>query len=281
MSRSKLAQLAPISISALSKTYINLVCGGITSQGLPTLLDALKEEKGKARERGVLTISNHISVVDDPFLWQVLPWKYFFNPRTTRWVSGAQDIMFTNPVFSKFFDAGQVISTDRFGGIFQEAITESSRKLGRGDWVHVFPEGKVSQPSLNPYFEDGMFRFRWGVSRIFLSSPIPPKVIPMHIAGFDKVMPEPRGFPAFVPRPAPTGTLRVAVGEVLDDLCLPLWKEWRHRVDQGLIKDDGDGPEERERRIQFANLLRAEVEKLGVSSGLAESIEERKARSVS
>lgn len=78
-----------------------------------------------------------------------------------------------------------MISTDRLGGIFQEAITVSSEKLGKGDWVrysrffvrprveaveadvglkvHVFPEGKVSQPSLNPHYEDGMFRFRWGV----------------------------------------------------------------------------------------------------------------------
>lgn len=24
-------------------------------------------------------------------------WTYFLNHRTTRWVSGAQDIMFTNP----------------------------------------------------------------------------------------------------------------------------------------------------------------------------------------
>lgn len=30
--------------------------------------------------------------------------------------------------------------------------------------VHVFPEGKCSQASLNPaYEEDRLFRFKWGV----------------------------------------------------------------------------------------------------------------------
>jgi hypothetical protein len=29
--------------------------------------------------------------------FQLLQWTYFLNHRKTRWVSGAQDIMFTNP----------------------------------------------------------------------------------------------------------------------------------------------------------------------------------------
>lgn len=52
-------------------------------------------------------------------------------------------------------------------------------------------------------------------------------------------------------------------------------------MDKGLIRDDGDGPEERERRVHLANLLRSQVERLGVASGQAESLQKRKEKSVS
>lgn len=78
------------------------------------------------------------------------------DPRPTRHSS--------HRTYAKFFHAGQVIETDRWGGIFQPAITDSAARLTQGDWVHVFPEGRVSQASLNPMFDkDHMFRFRWGV----------------------------------------------------------------------------------------------------------------------
>jgi monolysocardiolipin acyltransferase len=43
--------------------------------------------------------------------------------------------MFTNPVFSKFFTSGQVINTERGGGIFQPAIDEAVKRLQDGEWV--------------------------------------------------------------------------------------------------------------------------------------------------
>jgi hypothetical protein len=80
---------------------------------------------------------------------------------------------------------------------------------------------------------------------MFLAATTMPKVIPMHISGFDKVMPEPRGFPAcelrsakapratsladhshypspaVLPRPVPRGTLEVNIGEPLDAVLKP------------------------------------------------------------
>jgi monolysocardiolipin acyltransferase len=85
--------------------------------------------------------------------------------------------MFTNKVLSRFFTLGQVIETHRGGGIFQPAIDEAVKKLQDGSWVrwpcemryvahetlqvHIFPEGRVNQPSLHP--EGGLWRFKWGV----------------------------------------------------------------------------------------------------------------------
>jgi monolysocardiolipin acyltransferase len=43
--------------------------------------------------------------------------------------------MFTNPVFSRFFDRGQVIETVRGGGVFQPAIDRAVKLLQDGEWV--------------------------------------------------------------------------------------------------------------------------------------------------
>jgi len=49
----------------------------------------------------------------------------------------ARDIMFTNPLFSKFFDLGQVINTERGGGVFQPAIDQAVKLLQDGEWVRA------------------------------------------------------------------------------------------------------------------------------------------------
>lgn len=45
--------------------------------------------------------------------------------------------MFTNSVFSKFFNLGQVIETHRGAGIFQEAIDRAVKLLQEGNWVSL------------------------------------------------------------------------------------------------------------------------------------------------
>ena len=47
----------------------------------------------------------------------------------------ASDIMFTNKLFSRFFDNGQVIETIRGGGIFQPAVDHAIKLLQDGEWV--------------------------------------------------------------------------------------------------------------------------------------------------
>ena len=85
--------------------------------------------------------------------------------------------MFTNPVFRQFFAWGQVLDTERGGGVFQPAVDEAVKLVQNGEWVssplgmrtiaqlelqlHIFPEGKVNQEKLNP--PGGLIRFKWGV----------------------------------------------------------------------------------------------------------------------
>ncbi|KAL2164217.1 hypothetical protein VTH06DRAFT_3433 [Thermothelomyces fergusii] len=217
--------------------------------GLSRFLDILDSRRDPAnRRRGLLTVSNHISVLDDPVVWGVLPLGYIFDPTNLRWTLGAADICFSNKFFSTFFSYGQVLPCHRFkhspfGGPFQPAVTQALRLLShppaaspapaseatytttgtdahaaplqaypsrrRYSWVHVFPEGCVHQHAATD-----LRYFKWGLARLILEADPAPDVLPMFIDGTQRVMPEDRGFPRFLPRVGKT--VRVAFGEVLD-----------------------------------------------------------------
>ncbi|KAF8321245.1 hypothetical protein DL93DRAFT_2073044 [Clavulina sp. PMI_390] len=145
-------------IGLFSKACLRL--SGATTYGMTHLQHALGKETRKGK--GVLTLSNHTSVVDEPFMWGSLPISQYFRSRKMRWTLGASDIMFTNPLSAAFFTAGQVIETYRGKGVYQLAIEEAITKLDGGRWIHIFPEGKVNQPSLNPE-HPALFRFKWGM----------------------------------------------------------------------------------------------------------------------
>ncbi|KAI0739631.1 acyltransferase-domain-containing protein [Daedaleopsis nitida] len=184
--------LSKVTVSVVglwSKALLNSgFCSSVTVKGLDNLIHAL-EDGERDNGRGVVT--------NEPTVWGVLPARYYLNSRMTRWTLGASDIMFTNPVFSAFFRSGQVIETFRGKGIFQPAIDASIEKLNRGEWIHLFGEGKVNQYSSEVGHPNAgrLLRFKWGIGRIMMEAQKPPVIIPMWLTGFDKLMPEGRPFP--------------------------------------------------------------------------------------
>ncbi|KAL5638934.1 hypothetical protein ACGC1H_003337 [Rhizoctonia solani] len=206
-----------------SKLFLNTACASVKVHGLQHLLTAL-DETGR-NDRGIITVSNHISVVDDPLIWGALPvWHCILNPRNMRWTLGASDIMFTNPVYNWFFRNGQVIETVRGAGVHQPAVDIAVAKLNSGAWVHVFPEGKVNQESCQSGGE--LLRFKWGVGRMAMSTTKTPVIIPMHIAGLQKVMPEPRRF-KFLPRIGHHISITFGDPEALTQEVDDLVQRWR------------------------------------------------------
>ncbi|KZP13038.1 hypothetical protein FIBSPDRAFT_754067 [Athelia psychrophila] len=191
-----------LSVSLLCKAFLNSPFCSVKVNGLPNLLHALDDQE-RASGRGVVTVCNHISTLDDPLTWGVLPTRLTLNHRTTRWALGASDVMFTNPVFSTFFRAGQVLETFRGQGIYQPAVDTAIEKLDQGGWVHLFGEGYISQASSfdKEHGATVLRRFKWGVGRILMETAVPPIVIPMWLTGFDQLMPEGRAFPwKYIPR---------------------------------------------------------------------------------
>ncbi|EXJ93237.1 hypothetical protein A1O3_01794 [Capronia epimyces CBS 606.96] len=132
--------LSRLFLYGLNKTEVN---------GLPRFLDLLRSRSDyKTRSKGLLTVSNHISVLDDPLIWGVLPLSFgaFHGYMNHRWTFGSHDICFQNTALSHFFTLGQVLPTHRgayspHGGPFQATMTEGVRLLSKIT---------TSQPSLCP-----------------------------------------------------------------------------------------------------------------------------------
>ncbi|KAI0184644.1 hypothetical protein EV127DRAFT_350009 [Xylaria flabelliformis] len=253
--------------AALSRMFIYGL-NTVEVTGLQRFLDILDKRKDvEARQRGLLTVCNHISIMDDPLMWGVLPFKYAFNPSNHRWGLGAHDICFKNDLLGAFFSAGQVLPTHRlhyspYGGVFQPTISQAIRLLSsqpfvkppptpaadrasaaidevsipgyppinaqnKYSWVHVFPEACVHQ-------HPRMFMryFKWGVSRLILESEPMPDVLPIFIDGTHRIMAEDRVWPRFLPRFGVK--FRVAFGEPVDGEKAfgDLRAQWRELVRQ-------------------------------------------------
>ncbi|KAI9025255.1 acyltransferase-domain-containing protein [Phycomyces nitens] len=124
------------------------------------------------RSRGLITVSNHASVWDDPFLWGVLPTKTLFSVTKMRWVLGAADICYTSLFKSLFFSLGQGIPTMRGAGVYQPAVDFAIHKMDQHQWIHIFPEARVNQG-------DDLIRFKWGIGRIVMEAKECPIIIPV------------------------------------------------------------------------------------------------------
>lgn len=77
------------------------------------------------------------------------------------------------------FSLGRCIPCVRGEGIFQKGVDECISALARNDWVHVFPEGKVT---LTP------IRIKWGVARMIEETKTPPILLPIWLDGMESML---------------------------------------------------------------------------------------------
>ncbi|KAF5191319.1 N-acylphosphatidylethanolamine synthase, partial [Thalictrum thalictroides] len=102
------------------------------------------------------------------------------------------------------------IPITRGGGIYQEHMNEAIERLRDGEWLHTFPEGKVSQ-------EDGPIRrLKWGTASLIERAPVTPIVLPIVHHGFEKVMPEKYLFGRRPPLPLVSKDIRLIVGQPIE-----------------------------------------------------------------
>lgn len=245
-------------------------------------LDLLLEayHTSKIEGRGLLTVMNHVSVVDEPLVWGFLPTSMYMYKDGLRWTLGADNICFKNKFLSKYFSLGQVLGTKRFGaGPFQTSVDCAVELLSpncpysvdalnstgfdpKAKWVHIFPESYVHQPL--PPHQNSLRYFHWGVSRMVLEATKPPIVVPIFGHGLEKAWPEDRPKSSSFFKGMGT-KIQFNVGQPLDERAIADFrKKWLKIIDEDpmanmnsdLTENLRTGPEATKLRSEVASFLR-------------------------
>lgn len=208
------AWLGTNAIILLVGSFSKVLLSGLNrmhTYNLPALHDVIER---RTPGRGLLTVSNHQSVMDDPFLLgSLLPTRILVDSARMRWGLCSLDICFQDALVSRVLRLGKAMPIQRRGGIDQHFLRVAGEKLSAGDWVHIFPEGRVRQRGMG-YCKRGVGKV---LAMAYEAKQRLPLVVPMYHEGIEKVMPqklENNELESGVPR---TGKdLFVMVGEPLD-----------------------------------------------------------------
>lgn len=104
---------------------------------------------GRGENQGLITVSNHRSLFDDPGVVScLLPLPIAIQPKHNRWAICSQEYCYNDAlpgIIKGYIGAGQVLPICRGGGINQRLLLDFGKHLACGEWCHVFPEGGVWQ----------------------------------------------------------------------------------------------------------------------------------------
>lgn len=94
----------------------------------------------------------------------------------------------------------------------QDAVNFCIEILARGEWLHVFPEGKVNMTK-------ELLRLKWGLGRMVYESPVVPIVIPLWHVGMEEILPN---YPPYYLRTGKKITINIGEPIDLNDLVKKL-----------------------------------------------------------
>ncbi|ESO89856.1 hypothetical protein LOTGIDRAFT_234000 [Lottia gigantea] len=170
-------------VSVVAKIYMGCL-NNLTVYNNKTLENAICYRENK---QPLITVSNHYCCLDEPLMWTHVKWKYITNPEKTRWDIGAHDVVFTNYLYSFFGNLSKVIPVERGKGVYQDTVDFLIQRLNLGDWVHIFPEGKIN-------LNKERIRLKWGVGRMIFECTASPIVLPIWHCGMDDILPNTRPY---------------------------------------------------------------------------------------
>jgi len=154
--------------------------------------------------RGLLSVSNHVSLFDDPLLISNLGATSY---EEVRWIAADHINFFGSRAKGWLFSAGKCVPVIRGGGLEQPGFDFLRERLLAGEWVHIFPEGGRSREP-----EGRLQRpLKVGVGRLIREAS--PVVMPFYHVGMHRVLP----IGARVPRAGREVVVRFGEPSVVDE----------------------------------------------------------------
>jgi len=146
-----------------------------------------------------------------------MPYRVLWNRQRMRWSLGADDIVFTVKKHQVFFSLGKTVPIKRGDGVYQRSMDFTLDKINQGDWIHIFPEGKIN-------LTKELIRLKWGIGRLIAEANITPLFIPFYHLGMDSVLPNQEPY-----RPQTGQKVSIYIGEpmIFDDLVQKMKSENR------------------------------------------------------
>ena len=160
---------------SLASRFVMQSMNRLEVEGLEKL-EMLRQTRGA----GLLTFSNHVSILDDPLLLSCFGLRA---RAELRWIAADALNFFGGPVRAWFSNAGKCVPIIRGAGVDQLGLDFLVSRLKARDWVHVFPEGGRTRSPQALLKET----FKSGVNRLVLEAR--PKLLGFYHYGMHELLP--------------------------------------------------------------------------------------------
>ncbi len=135
-----------------------------------------------------------------------------------------------------WFGAGKILPVARGEGKDQPLMLNFGDKLNVGDWVHIFPEGRIWQDHSSPSRDNNGSLFspsgrkappmtklgplKWGTAKIIADADVTPVILPIYHFGMEDIFPQDSNNKLISAIPRPGKKIYVKVGDPVnvDDL---------------------------------------------------------------
>mmetsp|Transcript_37720 Transcript_37720/g.60552 ORF Transcript_37720/g.60552 Transcript_37720/m.60552 type:complete len:273 (+) Transcript_37720:1-819(+) len=109
----------------------------------------IRAVEGRENGTGLFTVSNHASMLDPAIVASMYPWHRDLDmPHWPPWTLCTDSFFRVHPLIAFWLKSGKAMPITRASpkGMKQKYLRDFFDRLNAGEWCHVYPEGKITQP---------------------------------------------------------------------------------------------------------------------------------------